>query len=872
MATGSGKSLCFQLPAVMQTNKVTLVFSPLLALIKDQLDHLTKLRIRAESLNSKMSVKERQGVIDEIRAVRCDISFLYITPEQAATDLFKGLLDDMVKRERVAYVAVDEAHCVSEFGHDFRPDYLKLGHIRRKYPQIPWIALTATAPKAVVRDIHKSLDLRDPVAFKTPSFRTNLIYDVIFKNSIENDFQHLKDFIKEVRTKSGIESDEWPCGIIYCRTRDSVERVANALNRINVKTAAYHAGLSTANRIRVQEEWMSGEYPIMTATISFGMGVDKANVRFVVHFDVSQNVAGYYQESGRAGRDGKLSYCRLYFCRQECKSIDFLLKQDLSKAATNPQKKARCKNSLDNFGKMVEYCERVACRHKFLSDYFGDDGAKSCTDRCDVCLDPKKAEKNLLQYQKLNFSSKFQNVTDDFSDLYGGGRMGTRNEERSYAEEQSSSGDEGPSARERDAAENHKLIKRQLALRKLNATKLIEQESSSVQINRVRFSSSTEMKIAGLTNKVRDMFLTMIADVLQKNHQTCEGDGQPDYDRFKYCDFEEMARDIEYECFTTNKVLILYRRSVAKAGQAIRDETAKGQLNASVKKYVPKKGLANNSASGASLAAMSKRYEEEFPGILKEAGIEPEVVPAKRKRSQHRSMKRDHQKQQSITSFFSSLSADKKETVDEDEKSSPVGDEGDEEESFPTPPLKVAKLETPPQTVLIKEEEEDNDVVEVIIPEEKDISPEKTELPVTSMAPVTAPLPISVDRPATKPLPPPIAKEVATPESVNKLKPLSKEEVTNCVKKYLMTYYTEKRISDKDIFKALARHLSHKFYGTSSEYAGRIGLTGVCKYTNYSLALSDKDRIKLYVKQLFEKYGLIDSTKKFSLSGATPRA
>lgn len=817
----------------MQTNKITIVFSPLLALIKDQLDHLTRLKIRAESLNSKMTVKERQGVIDALRAVRCDITFLYITPEQAATDFFKGLLADMVKRDRVAYVAVDEAHCVSEFGHDFRPDYLKLGSIRRLYPKITWIALTATAPKTVVRDIYKSLDLRDPLSFKTPSFRNNLIYDVIFKNSIDNDYQHLKDFIKDVRRKSGMGNDEWPCGIIYCRTRDSVERVANALNRINVKTAAYHAGLSTKARIQVQEEWMSGEYPIMTATISFGMGVDKSSVRFVVHFDISQNVAGYYQESGRAGRDGKLSYCRLYFCRQEVKSIDFLLKQDLSKAAANPQKKARCKHNIDNFGKMVEYCERVACRHKFLGDYFGDDAAKSCTDRCDVCLDKEKAEQNLLQYQKLNFSSKFQNVTDDFSDLYGGGRMGVRCEERAYRDQESSSSDEGPSRRVTEAAEAQKLIKRQLAIRKLNATKFVEQESSSVQINRVRYATSTETKIPGLTNRVRDMFLTMMSDVIQKNHELCSGDGEPDYDRFKYSDFEEIGRDLEYECFTANKVLSLYRRSVAKAAQTVRDETKKGLLNAHTKKYLPKKTSAS-SASGSSLAAMSKRYEEEFPGILKEAGIEEEpVAPVKRKRSEHRPMKQDLQKQKSIKTFFSAEKKQNKspssdgqsiEGSPEEKKVDLVDIQKDKRFEVEEPPKKMMKLEDIPPLILEETDDDDDDDVIIVEPvaEVKDIKQSPKVSPNPPLPPLP-PVPTETHLPAPPPPPPSAITATVTPQPPNT--GLSKSEVANYIKKHLMAFYERKKIADKELFKGLARHLTYKFNGTSSEWESLLQIT-----------------------------------------------
>lgn len=198
MPTGSGKSLCYHLPGIMQENKITIVFSPLLALIKDQIDHLTKLKIRAESINSKMGAKERLNVLTDLKSKKPETRFLYITPEQAATGTFKDLMASLVKYDKIAYVAVDEAHCVSQWGHDFRPDYLKLGKLREQYPNIPWIALTATASADVVKDIFRNLSLKEPVAkFKTPCFRKNLFYDVIFKNSIQDDFIHLKQFAEK---------------------------------------------------------------------------------------------------------------------------------------------------------------------------------------------------------------------------------------------------------------------------------------------------------------------------------------------------------------------------------------------------------------------------------------------------------------------------------------------------------------------------------------------------------------------------------------------------------------------------------------------------------------------------------------------------
>lgn len=240
MPTGSGKSLCFQLPGIVQDNQLTVVFSPLLALIKDQIDHLGKLRICAESINSKMTTKERDRVVADLRSVRPNTRFLYITPEQAVTESFRSILKTLIRFNRVAYFAVDEAHCVSEWGHDFRPDYLRLGELRSMYLSVPWIALTATASKEVVKDIVKRLSLTKPLAtFKTPCFRSNLFYDVVFKETIPDDFIHLKEYVLRCMGHSGLDIKD------VSAERGSILYFVNLLTHFIPRTRS-RAELSTA--------------------------------------------------------------------------------------------------------------------------------------------------------------------------------------------------------------------------------------------------------------------------------------------------------------------------------------------------------------------------------------------------------------------------------------------------------------------------------------------------------------------------------------------------------------------------------------------------------------------------------------------------
>uniref|UniRef100_H2YNF8 ATP-dependent DNA helicase n=1 Tax=Ciona savignyi TaxID=51511 RepID=H2YNF8_CIOSA len=395
MPTGAGKSLCYQLPAVY-FGQISLVISPLIALMSDQLSHLKRLNIHACTINSKQSAGERNEVITDLFHAESKCRLLYITPEQTATTKFMDMVMKLHARGKIALLVIDEAHCVSQWGHDFRPDYLSIGKLRQKLTNVPCIALTATATLDVQKDIFSSLRLPSSTAtFKTGVFRPNLYYDVKVKELLSDTYLDLQNFCQKALGMSVTEDKAKGSGIIYCHKREDCMTLSAELLKRGIHAKPYHAGLSNKERESVQNDWTLGKVPIIVATISFGMGVDKSNVRFVVHWTIPKSMAGYYQESGRAGRDGKVSYCRLYYSRVDRNSMDFLMKKELerkkSKSKSETQLKKHVNAATDNFKSLVKYCEGTQCRHASIAEFFND-VVPDCNKQCDFCRNPKSVE------------------------------------------------------------------------------------------------------------------------------------------------------------------------------------------------------------------------------------------------------------------------------------------------------------------------------------------------------------------------------------------------------------------------------------------------------------------------------------------------
>ncbi|XP_030943883.1 ATP-dependent DNA helicase Q-like 3 isoform X3 [Quercus lobata] len=439
MPTGAGKSMCYQIPALAKPG-IVLVVSPLIALMENQVMALKEKGIAAEYLSSTQTSDVKNKIHEDLDSGKPSVRLLYVTPELISTLGFMSKLTKIYTRGLLNLIAIDEAHCISSWGHDFRPSYRKLSSLRSRLPNVPILALTATAVPKVQQDVMESLCLQNPLVLKSSFNRPNIYYEVRYKDLLVDAYADLSDLLKSYGDV---------CGIVYCLERTTCDDLSAHLSKSGISCAAYHAGLNNKVRTSVLDNWISSKIQVVVATVAFGMGIDRKDVRIVCHFNIPKSMEAFYQESGRAGRDQLPSRSLLYYGMDDRKRMEFILSNAKNKLPSLGSQEDLPKKSLTDFTQMVEYCEGSRCRRKKILESFGEQvPASLCRKSCDACKHPNLVAKYLEELtttcavrQKSSFSRIFISSSSDMIDGEQSSEFWNRDDDTSGSDEDISDSD-----------------------------------------------------------------------------------------------------------------------------------------------------------------------------------------------------------------------------------------------------------------------------------------------------------------------------------------------------------------------------------------------------------------------------------------------
>ncbi|CAN6563665.1 unnamed protein product [Malus baccata var. baccata] len=446
MPTGGGKSMCYQIPALAKKTGIVLVVCPLIALMENQVMALKEKGISAEYLSSTQTTQTKTKIHEDLDSGKPSLRLLYVTPELIATSGFMTKLTKIHSRGLLNLIAIDEAHCISSWGHDFRPSYRKLSSLRSHLPGVPILALTATAVPKVQMDVIESLCLHNPLTLRSSFNRPNIHYEVRYKDLLDDVYADLSGVLK---------SSGDVCAIVYCLERTMCDELSAHLSQSGISCAAYHAGLNDKLRSSVLDNWISSKIQVVVATVAFGMGIDRRDVRIVCHFNIPKSMESFYQESGRAGRDQQVSRSLLYYGIDDCKKMKFILSNaDNKKSKASNSREELSKKTLTDFQQMVEYCEGSGCRRKKILDTFGEQvPASLCKKTCDACKHPNLVAKYLEELtstcvarQKFGSSRIFMSSSSDVINEDQTSEFWNRDDEE-CSEEDISDSDDGLAAK-----------------------------------------------------------------------------------------------------------------------------------------------------------------------------------------------------------------------------------------------------------------------------------------------------------------------------------------------------------------------------------------------------------------------------------------